>query len=99
MKAIIKQTLVRKTCLGHSVVTEKIIGTSESIVSKVQDYITERINKKNFIPVEKLSMGCFSMRYSYRDLCLLNRYTGTHHLHVIISKDVVKRHLVYIEKL
>lgn len=30
---------------------------------------------------------------------LLNRYTGTHHLHAIISKEVVKRHLVYIEKL
>ena len=32
-------------------------------------------------------------------LQLINRYTGTYHQHAIISKEVVKRHLVYIEKL
>lgn len=62
MKAIIKQTLVRKTRLGHSVVTEKIIGTSKTIMSKVQDYITERINKENFIPVEKFDVEIVNVR-------------------------------------
>lgn len=62
MKAIIKQTLVRKTRSGRSVVTEKIIGTSETIVSKVQNYITERINKENFIPVEKFDVEILNFR-------------------------------------
>lgn len=62
MKAIIKQTLVRKTWSGRSVVTEKIIGRQETIISKVQNYITERINKENFIPVEKFNVKILNSR-------------------------------------
>lgn len=62
MKAIIKQTLVRKTRSGRLVVTGKIIGTSETIMSKVQNYITERINKENFIPVEKFDVEIVDVR-------------------------------------
>ena len=40
MKAIIKQTLVKKTWSGKTVLITKIIGTKENIVQKVNEYIS-----------------------------------------------------------
>ena len=52
MKAIIKEELVRKSRLGRSILTFKIIGTKDNIVEKAQDYITKRISETNKIPVK-----------------------------------------------
>ena len=53
MKAIIKQELVRKSWSGKTVLTNKIIGTKENIVQKVNKYISRRISETNKIPVKR----------------------------------------------
>ena len=52
MKAIIKEELTRKSWSGKTILNKIIIGTKENIVDKVNDYISERINNKNSIPVK-----------------------------------------------
>ena len=53
MKAIIKQTLVKKTWSGKTVLITKIIGTKENIVQKVNEYISRRISETNKILVKQ----------------------------------------------
>lgn len=53
MKAIIKQTLVKKTWSGKTVLITKIIGTKENIVQKVNEYISQRISETNKIRVKQ----------------------------------------------
>ena len=59
MKAIIKQTLVKKTWSGKTVLTVKIIGTKENIVQKVNEYISQRISETNKIRVKQF---CIEIR-------------------------------------
>jgi hypothetical protein len=56
MKAIVIIHLARKTRMGRSIITEKIERKKENIVNAVNDYIYERTNRKNFIPVVKFEV-------------------------------------------
>lgn len=51
MKAIVYQFLVRKSRFGRLVVPKKFEAKKEVIKDVVNDYITDRVNKENFIPV------------------------------------------------
>ena len=53
MKAIIKETLVKKTWSGKTVLTTEIIGTKENIIQKANEYISKRISETNKVPVER----------------------------------------------
>ena len=56
MKAIISEELTRKSWSGKSVLTKMVIGTKESIVNKVNDYISERVARTSAIPVKKFNV-------------------------------------------
>ena len=53
MKAIIKETLVKKTWSGKTVLTTEIIGTKENIIQKANEYISKRISETNKVPVKR----------------------------------------------
>lgn len=56
MKAIISQELVRKTRLGRTVLTTKIIGTKKNIVQKANEYISKRLSETYKIPVKRFTV-------------------------------------------
>ncbi len=60
MKAIITQHLTRKSWSNKMILNKTIIGTKNNIVNKVNDYITERISNKNFIPVKCFEVNIYN---------------------------------------
>lgn len=52
MRAIIREELVRKSWSGRTILVKKVCAKKDNIISKVNDYIIERINRHNFIPVK-----------------------------------------------
>ncbi len=56
MKAIVIQHLARKTRTGKTSIVKKIERKKEEIVNAVNDFICERANRKNFIPVVKFEV-------------------------------------------
>ena len=51
MKAFITMTLTRPTRMGNRVVAKKIIAKKDVIVDEVNQFIVDRVNKDNYIPV------------------------------------------------
>ena len=60
MKAIITQYLTKKSWSNKMILYKTIIGTKNNIINKVNDYITERISNKNFIPVKYFDVNIYN---------------------------------------
>lgn len=62
MKAIINEELVKKSWSGRTILNKTIIGTKENIISKVNDYISERISNKNLIKVKNFTVHIYTQK-------------------------------------
>lgn len=60
MKAIIKQELVKAAWSGRTVIPVTIIGTKENIMEKVNNYISERLIKENYIKVKCFHVNIYT---------------------------------------
>lgn len=62
MKAVITMTLVRPTRFKRSVIKKTITAKKDNIIGLVNEFILERTNKDNFIPVDRFDVKIFNTR-------------------------------------
>jgi hypothetical protein len=67
MKAIVYQHLVRKSWSGRSIIPKKFEARKEDITDVVNDYITERVNKHNYIPVHLFEVKIIDYKGRIKD--------------------------------
>lgn len=48
--------LSRPSWSGRTIIEKKIVARKESIINEVNDFITKRIHRHNFIPVTKFNV-------------------------------------------
>lgn len=62
MKAIIKESLIKPSWSGKTILVKIIIGCKDNIVNKVNDYIIKRINKTNSIQVKQFYIEIYNYK-------------------------------------
>jgi hypothetical protein len=62
MRAIIKQYLVRPSWSGRKVIEKKVVAREFEIEDKVNEYIRWRLDRHNYIPVEKFDVTILKQR-------------------------------------
>jgi len=62
MEALITYQLERPTRFGRKTLTKRISARKENIVAEVNDFIYERVNKENFIPVSSFNVKIFNYK-------------------------------------
>ena len=66
MKAVITMKLVRPTRFNRTIIKQTITAKKDCLTDVVNDFICERVNKDNFIPVSEFTVEIFN----YRNRCI-----------------------------
>lgn len=62
MKAVITMKLVRPTRFNRTIIKKTITAKKDCLTGLVNEFICERVNKENFIPVTEFTVEMFNTR-------------------------------------